>query len=361
MKTRRERIQEARALRQQQKHEQNIKKCKTAVSLLGVGSSLGVSALSYASHSDFAQADQTTQNQVNNTSQEPTQQTPVTLAHTGDEDSQKALVATTGYGDEDFLGTVGDQARQLAADNDLYASVMIAQALLESNWGASDLGGAPNYNLFGIKGSYQGSSVNYSTLEDDGSGRLYTVNANFKKYPSYKASLEDYVQLLKHGTDADPTIYAGAFKSNTKSYMDATKWLTGRYATDTDYANKLNQLIEAYHLTQYDGPELVNYTVQSGDTLWNIAQKTHTDYYQLLAVNDLTADSQLLPGKVLKVSSLPQTTQPKTVTNTAKVVVTANDSLAKIAKINHTTVAELKTLNHLKSDLILVGQKLVIR
>ncbi|HBA1104967.1 TPA: autolysin, partial [Enterococcus faecium] len=46
--------------------------------------------------------------------------------------------------------------------------------------------------------------------------------------------------------------YSGAWKSNTRSYTEATAWLQGRYATDTSYASKLNNLIATYNLTQYD-------------------------------------------------------------------------------------------------------------
>ncbi len=42
---------------------------------------------------------------------------------------------------------------------------MIAQAVVESGWGSSALSQAPYYNLFGIKGSYQGQTVYMDTLE----------------------------------------------------------------------------------------------------------------------------------------------------------------------------------------------------
>ena len=42
---------------------------------------------------------------------------------------------------------------------------MMAQAIVESGWGASTLSKAPNYNLFGIKGGYNGQSVYMDTWE----------------------------------------------------------------------------------------------------------------------------------------------------------------------------------------------------
>ena len=56
----------------------------------------------------------------------------------------------------------------LVKKNDLYASVMIAQAILESGAGQSSLSSYPHYNLFGIKGSYAGQSTVMQTWEDDG-------------------------------------------------------------------------------------------------------------------------------------------------------------------------------------------------
>ena len=39
---------------------------------------------------------------------------------------------------EEFIGSIAETARKLGADNDLYASVMIAQAILESEQGQGD-------------------------------------------------------------------------------------------------------------------------------------------------------------------------------------------------------------------------------
>ncbi|GEO76897.1 hypothetical protein LCR01_13400 [Companilactobacillus crustorum] len=89
-------------------------------------------------------------------------------------------VSSKGVGDQDFIDYIGNSARKLASNNDLYASVMIAQAMVESGWGTSGLASAPNYNLFGIKGDYNGSSVNMGTQEDDGTGNLYSISSNFR-------------------------------------------------------------------------------------------------------------------------------------------------------------------------------------
>ena len=216
-------------------------------------------------------------------------------------------VSSKGVGDEQFIDYIGNSARKLASNNDLYASVMIAQAMVESGWGTSGLASAPNYNLFGIKGDYNGESVNMGTQEDDGTGSLYSISSNFRKYPSYKEQLEDYVSLLRGGTSGNSQLYAGAWKSNTTSYKDATKYLTGRYATDTTYADKLNNMIEKYNLTQFDvnaSDKDQTYTVAQGDTLQSIADKFNMSTDTLMNLNDLKTDNYIYPGKTLTVTKI---------------------------------------------------------
>lgn len=152
---------------------------------------------------------------------------------------------------EKFISLVGESARTIAAENDLYASVMIAQAILESASGNSTLAQAPNNNLFGIKGTYHGNSVQLPTREDDGTGATYTIMSDFRQYETVDESLSDYADLLSHSMG---DFYAGARKSNSDSFVDACDFLVGRYATDIFYSEKLQDLIETYDLTRFDVP-----------------------------------------------------------------------------------------------------------
>lgn len=186
-------------------------------------------------------------------------------ASANDETYQRPLTQT-----EVFISQIGETARQLGQKNDLYASVMIAQAILESNSGRSALSAAPHHNLFGIKGQYAGQSATMATLEDDGQGNTYNVNAEFRSYPSYFESLQDYVAILKHSR------YTYAWKSNTTSYMNATAALTGIYATDTSYNVKLNNLIQQYNLTQYDVPNVQATNVATINKVYNPYRQQYT-------------------------------------------------------------------------------------
>ena len=135
-----------------------------------------------------------------------------------------------------LIALIGEPARQVAAENDLYASVMIAQAILESDSGNAKLAHAPQFNLFGMEGDYQGESV----VLDEQEGTA------FKSYPSYRESLADYAELLS-GDD-----YKQTRKSRTDSYEEACDCLEGTYSTSKGYAKSLKDLIATYDLTRYD-------------------------------------------------------------------------------------------------------------
>ena len=161
-----------------------------------------------------------------------------------------AIKSTTSTVTTQFIAEIGASAQRIAAANDLYASVMIAQAILESASGQSGLAQNGN-NLFGIKGTYNGQYVTMNTSEYV-NGKWVEVAAQFRKYPSLSASLQDYANLLKNGLSYNANYYAKVWKTNAATYEDATKALQGTYATDPSYASKLNKLISTYQLTKYD-------------------------------------------------------------------------------------------------------------
>ena len=279
-----------------------------------------------------------------------------------------------------FLRNIIPAAQNVARGKDIYASVMIAQAALESGWGTSALSKAPNHNLFGVKGSYNGQSVNMQTLEDSGGQNYYSIQADFRKYPSYQESLEDYADKIVNGISGAPLFYSGAWKSKTNSYQDATAYLTGRYATDTAYGSKLNRIIEQFGLTKYDTETAVNmaeeianqqtttssgdgYTVVNGDSLYAIARKTGTSIQDLLSLNGLNLNSIIHPGQVLALSSKSVSTETKqeesapkeetkstetsTTTSTGSYTVVSGDGLYAIARKTGTNIQDLLSLNGL--------------
>ena len=308
---------------------------------------------------------------------------------------------------QQFINQIAPHAQSVANANDLYASVMMAQAILESAWGQSTLAQAPNYNLFGIKGSYNGQTVYMDTLEFL-NGQWVTKNEPFRRYPSYAESFMDNARTLRTVSfQSGVYYYAGAWKSNTTSYRDATAWLTGRYATDPNYATSLNRIIETYGLTQYDTPSngtpstvigggissennagVVNnpsqstgnlggstYTVSVGDTLWAISRKFGVTITQLKSWNNLSSD-MIYVGQKLSIQTgtgntavTPSPSTPANPTtpstsiqdNAQTYTVVAGDSVWKIANQFGISMDELRSLNHIQNNFIYPGQVLKIR
>ena len=313
----------------------------------------------------------------------------------------------------EFIDNISAEASQVADEYNLYASVMIAQAALETGYGKSSLSQPPHHNLFGMKGSYNGQTANFSTQEDTQNG-MVTIRDNFRSYPNYTASLRDYADKLRNGLSWDPNYYSGTWKENTNTYRDATRWLTGRYATDRNYDKKLNRIIEQWDLTRFDnGPVPANntntvpvdndkqkgqryyssnssqtsagtYVVQPGDSLYRIGQNHNVTVGQLKNWNNLTSDL-IHPGQVLRVAAPSQGKQvPSTPAKPSKPVqakkpsqtskpaqpsqsgsqtssqttytVKPGDSLYRIALNHNTTVPRLRAINGIKGDLIHPGQ-----
>lgn len=150
---------------------------------------------------------------------------------------------------QEFLDKAIPAATTASSKYGTYTSVMLAQATVESAWGQSGLAQEPNNNLFGIKGSYNGQSVNMNTGEY-GNGGYYTTNAGFRKYPSYTESFEDNGALLRNQMG---NYYSGTWVENSNNYAQATQnGLQGRYATDPNYAKTLNSVIATNGFDKYD-------------------------------------------------------------------------------------------------------------
>lgn len=145
-----------------------------------------------------------------------------------------------------FIIRLAQDAQRIGAKYDLYPSVIIAQAALESNWGASSLSNAPYHNLFGVKGYFMGKTISSPTEEYDQQGHRFQINDHFRWYESDYQALEDYAQTL------DNSLYQDVHRSRAKTYREATHALMGKYATDPAYEQKLNELIDSYQLTRYD-------------------------------------------------------------------------------------------------------------
>jgi membrane-bound lytic murein transglycosylase D len=121
-------------------------------------------------------------------------------------------------------------------------------------------------------------------------------------------------------------------------------------------------------LPQYIPPDVVTdrHTVRPGDTLGAIAQRYRTSVDALVRLNGLRSRTMIYPGQVLRVPSRGgvETPVPAPAVKPGEAVtyiVQNGDTLFQIAKTYKTTVEAIKAANGLASDILVVGQKLVIQ
>lgn len=199
----------------------------------------------------------------------------------------KTTATTSNVDKKAFINEISNEIKPLAEKHDLYASIMIAQAIVESDWGQNEFAKAPYYNLFGLEGQYKGQSAMLDkTNQETGA----TEKKEMKHYGSYKEAIQDYIEIIKTTSrDGNENYFSGTWRSNAKDYQTAAEALKGRFNDDESYVQKLVSVIQENDLTSYDATEPVTppvaqpametpaqpqeYTVQTGDTINSITDQ----------------------------------------------------------------------------------------
>ena len=147
-----------------------------------------------------------------------------------------------------FLAMVGPLAQADMQKSGILASLTIAQAILESGWGTSELAAKANA-LFGIKADARWSGRAYSkdTKECYDGATYTTITALFRAYDSWAESVADHSAFLLANKRYAAVVGERDYKVACKAIKAAG------YATDPGYPQKLIGLIEKYGLTVYDG------------------------------------------------------------------------------------------------------------
>jgi flagellum-specific peptidoglycan hydrolase FlgJ len=142
-----------------------------------------------------------------------------------------------------FLGMLAQSAQDCQRKTGVPASITLAQAALESSWGAH----APGNNLFGIKAdpSWTGMTVSFVTHEHL-NGKDVQISDKFRAYPSWLDSMVDHAKFLLANKR-----YASCFKATTGAGWAHAIAAAG-YATDPDYEKKLLDIMRARNLQFYD-------------------------------------------------------------------------------------------------------------
>jgi len=150
----------------------------------------------------------------------------------------------------DYIEQYKDIAIAEMYRTDIPASIILAQGLLESQAGKSDLAIYAK-NHFGIKCKkyWQGSTFYHKDDDFNKKGKL--IESCFRQYDSALESYVDHSNFLKQTAH-----YAQLF---TYKRTDFANWAWGLknagYATDKMYPIKLIKLIQKYELYKYDTAE----------------------------------------------------------------------------------------------------------
>ncbi len=144
---------------------------------------------------------------------------------------------------DEFARVFGPAATEVSRQSGVPASIILAQAALETGWGEASIGDARN--LFGIKGTGPAGTISVPTQEYI-NGRMVTVNDNFRKYNSWMESMLDHSRLLQGSR------YAAAMRNRNDPDQFARELQRAGYATDPDYASKLVSIMRANDFYRYN-------------------------------------------------------------------------------------------------------------
>ena len=151
---------------------------------------------------------------------------------------------------QSFFNNILPAIQQVSQNKGIVTSVALAQSILESGWGTSQLAKNAN-NIFGIKAdsSWKGNTYTVQTKEVV-NGKTITVEKQFRAYKSLLESISDYGSFFT--STAWRTKNYASFLQATNYETALTSLLASGYATDPAYAEKLKSLIQRYGLDQYD-------------------------------------------------------------------------------------------------------------
>ena len=151
----------------------------------------------------------------------------------------------------EFIKTISDGAISNYNKYGILPSITMAQAILESGWGSSELAVTHN-NLFGIKADtrWNGAVATITTSENYNDSTI----ANFRKYENINESIEDNGKFLyENSRYAEYGLFNGKdYKAQAQALEDAGYSTVKNENGEPIYADKLIALIEKYNLMQYD-------------------------------------------------------------------------------------------------------------
>lgn len=234
------------------------------------------------------------------------------------------------YNTLSYIAEFKDVAIQSMNTAGIPASITLAQGILESGSGNSDLAKYAN-NHFGIKCTSEWKGKNYFKDDD-------AKNDCFRVYADARQSFKDHSEFLKRKR------YSFLFKLDKNDYKSWAQGLkTAGYATNPKYPDLLINLIEKYQLNQYDQSETEKQKIDREDRVFS----------------EINANIPVEQKKFTPVATPPAGAKPITADGTYTVI--KGDTLYNISKRFNLSIDELKSLNNMGDDNVKLGQVLKVK
>ncbi len=149
----------------------------------------------------------------------------------------------------DFIKALIPAAKESMLRSRIPASFTVAQAALESAWGASKLA-IQGFNLFGVKDAahdtWEGPFLEFPTKEII-DGKEVIIGAKWRKYSGWDECIKDHEAFLTKNPR-----YASAFVRPCTGMAFAHFIAASGYATDPNYADKIINIIRGHNLSVLD-------------------------------------------------------------------------------------------------------------
>src|SRR6202142_4199610 len=144
----------------------------------------------------------------------------------------------------DFVNRMMPPIRRAASALGLNPAGLLAQAALETGWGQRmprNPDGSSSFNMFGIKAGdgWTGARAVADSMEV-ANGVATPKRTAFRAYGSIEESVDDFASMLKNSPRYREAIAAGA-----DAQADIARIGKSGYATDPEYGNKLNQILNS--------------------------------------------------------------------------------------------------------------------
>ena len=205
-----------------------------------------------------------------------------------------------------------------------------------------------------------------SSTNDDNSGNTYTVKLGDSLWSianKYNTTVSNLKSLNNLSSDvlqigqvlSVPSNSVSVGNTYTVKSGDSLWSIANKYNTTVSNLKSLNnlssdvlQIGQVLNVPSNSVSMGNTYTVKSGDSLWNVANRYGISVAELKSLNNLSSDV-LQIGQVLNVPS-----------SNNVYIVKSGDSLWSIANRYGTSVSELKSLNNLSSNSLTIGQELIL-